>query len=389
MSLIDSLRPEAVRAPESGIVAVMNHGRRVGDVLPLWAGEGDLPTPDFIREAAIEAINAGETFYTWQRGIPELREALARYHNRHFAQWLSAEHFYVTGSGMQAIQIALQAVAGAGDEVIYLSPAWPNFAAAAGVAGATALAVELDFASSGWHLDFDKLKSAVTPKTRALFINSPANPTGWTADKRELSKLLAFARHNGLWIIADEIYALFHYNGGRAASFMDVMDPEDRIIFVNSFSKNWAMTGWRIGWITVHPSLGPVIENLIQYSTSGVAQFMQKAAVAALDHGDGFIQMQVDRALKARDILCRKLFATGKVELSAPEGAFYLYFKVSSVNDSMQAAFSMVDNARVGIAPGSAFVANDDGWFRVCFNRNLEEIEDGASRIASWVNRFA
>ena len=388
MSLIDSLRPEAVRAPESGIVAVMNHGRRVGDVLPLWAGEGDLPTPQFIRDAAVEAINAGETFYTWQRGIPELREALARYHNRHFVPWLSAESFFVTGSGMQAIQIALQAVAGAADEVVYLSPAWPNFAAAAGVAGAAALAVELDFGSDGWQLDLGKLKNAVTPKTRAIFINSPANPTGWTASKAELFELLALARKHGLWIIADEIYALFHYTGGRAASFMDVMDVEDRIIFVNSFSKNWAMTGWRIGWITVHPSLGPVIENLIQYSTSGVAQFMQKAAVAALDQGDAFIQMQVDRGLKARDILCKKLVATGKVELSAPEGAFYLYFKISSVNDSMQAAFSIVDHAKVGIAPGSAFAANDSGWFRVCFNRSLDEIEDGASRIAEWVNRF-
>jgi aspartate/methionine/tyrosine aminotransferase len=389
MSLIDSLRPEALRAPESGIVAVMNHGRRAGGVLPLWAGEGDLPSPDFVRAAAVEAINAGETFYTWQRGIPELRDALARYHNRHFVPWLTAENFYVTGSGMQAIQIALQAIAGAGDEVIYLSPAWPNFAAAAGVAGINSLPVSLDFTANGWKLDIEKLKAAVTPKTRAIFINSPANPTGWTADKSELTELLVFARQHGLWIIADEIYALFHYNGGRAASFMDVMEAQDRIIFVNSFSKNWAMTGWRVGWITVHPSLGNVIENLIQYSTSGVAQFMQKAAVAALDQGDAFIQMQVDRALKARDILCEKLLATGKVELSPPEGAFYLYFKVSSVNDSMQAALSMVDNAKVGIAPGSAFAADDSGWFRVCFNRNLDEIEVGASCIAGWVNRFA
>jgi aspartate/methionine/tyrosine aminotransferase len=389
MFLIDSLRPEAVHAPESGIVAVMNHGRRAGSVLPLWAGEGDLPTPDFIRRAAIDAIDAGETFYTWQRGIPELREALARYHNRHFVPWLTSENFYVTGSGMQAIQIALQAVAGSGDEVVYVSPAWPNFAAAAGVSGINALPVALDFKADGWKLDIEKLKAAVTPKTRALFINSPANPTGWTAGKEELSELLDFARKSGLWIIADEIYSLFHYKSGRAASFLDVMDAEDRIIFVNSFSKNWAMTGWRMGWITVHPSLGPVIENLIQYSTSGVAQFMQKAGVAALDDGDAFVRMQIDRASKARDILCEKLGATGKVALSPPDGAFYLYFKVHGVNNSMQAAFSMVDNAKVGIAPGSAFVANDDGWFRVCFNRNLDEIEDGASRIATWVNRFA
>lgn len=389
MALLNYLRPEAVRAPESGIVAVMTHGRRAGGVLPLWAGEGDLPTPDFIRAAAVDAMVAGETFYTWQRGIPELREALSRYHTRHFVPWLTDEHFFVTGSGMQSIQIAIQAIAGHGDEVVYLSPAWPNFAAAAGIAGSTAVPVSLDFTQSGWQLDLEKLKAAISAKTRAIFINSPSNPTGWTATKEQLVELLAFARNQGLWIIADEIYALFHYHGGRAASFMDVMDPEDRIIFVNSFSKNWAMTGWRMGWIAAHPSLGPVIENLIQYSTSGVAQFMQKAGVVALDQGDAFVRMQVERALKARNILCEKLGATGKVEMSPPAGAFYLFFRISGVNDSLQAAFSMVDNAKIGIAPGSAFAANDTGWFRACFNRNLSDIEAGADRLESWIGRFA
>lgn len=389
MSLQSSLRFEAVSAPESGIVAVMSRGRMVADVLPLWAGEGDLPTPEFIRAAAVNAINAGETFYTWQRGIPELRVALSQYHNRHFVPWLTDQHFFVTGSGMQSIQIAIQMIAGSGDEIVYLSPAWPNFAAAAGIAGATAIPVALDFGKSGWQLDIEKLKNSVSRKTKALFINSPSNPTGWTAKKDELAELLDFARQHGLWIIADEIYALFHYQGTRAASFFDVMEPEDRILFVNSFSKNWAMTGWRMGWIAAHPSLGPVIENLIQYSTSGVAQFMQRAGVAALDQGDEFIRMQVDRALKAREILCEKLGSTGKVQLVPPDGAFYLYFKIDGVNDSLGAAFSMVENARVGIAPGSAFAADGAGWFRICFNRNLKEIETGAMRLTNWIDRFA
>lgn len=389
MSLLDHVRLEALRAPESGIVAVMNHGRKADNVLPLWAGEGDLPTPDFIRGAANDAISAGETFYTWQRGIPELRQALARYHARHFADWLTAEYFYVTGSGMQAIQLALQAVAGAGDEVVYLSPAWPNFSAAAKIVGANPVAVLLDFTKSSWQLDIEKLKSAVTGSTKAIFINSPSNPTGWTASKTTLKAILDLARENGVWIIADEIYALFHFGEGRAASFLDVMKPDDRVIFVNSFSKNWAMTGWRIGWMTVNPQLGQVIENLIQYSTSGVAQFMQKAAVVALDQGDDYIFGQVNRARKARDILCGALLSTGKVQLAVPEGAFYLYFKVQGVNDSLQAAFSMVDNSGIGIAPGSAFSASDDGWFRICFHRNLKDIETAANRLVDWISRFA
>src|SRR5690606_6905642 len=300
MTLIASLRREAALSPESGIVAVANHGRGKEGLIPLWVGEGDLPTPQFIRDAAQKGISDGETFYTWQAGIPVLREALARYHARHFPLPLGPENFYVTGSGMHAIEMALKATTGAGEEAVYLSPAWPNFVGAAGLAGAIPVPVNLEFGVNGWALDLEKLVAAITPRTRALFINTPSNPTGWTADRETLRFILDLAREKGIWIIADEIYAQFYYGGRRTPSFMDIMEPEDRILFVNSFSKNWAMTGWRIGWMTVHPSLGPVVENLIQYSNSGVAQFMQRGAVAALDHGDDFVAMQVERAHQVR-----------------------------------------------------------------------------------------
>jgi aspartate/methionine/tyrosine aminotransferase len=379
------LRPEARLAPESGIVAVMNHGRGREGLIPLWAGEGDLPTPDFITQAAGAALAAGETFYTWQRGIPELRQALANYHKRHFGRDFSADEFLVTGSGMQSIQLALDAVAGAGDEVVYLSPAWPNFAAAAGVSGATPVAVPLDWSDNGWSCDLGKLEAAVTAKTRVIFVNTPSNPTGWTADRETLQAILDLARAKGLWIIADEIYSLFYYGGRRAPSFMDVMEPDDRIIFVNSFSKNWAMTGWRVGWIKVHPDLQAVFENLIQYSTSGVAQFMQRGAVAALDHGDAFIASQVERARQARDIVCRILGDTGRARFSVPAGAFYLYFSIDGVTDVRQAAFDIVDQANVGLAPGTAFESNGAGFFRICFHRRLDEVEEAAERLARWI----
>ncbi len=389
MTPFESLRTEARLAPESGIVAVMNHGRRREGIIPLWAGEGDLPTPDFIRKAAADALLAGETFYTWQRGIPELREALARYHSRHFSTKLTEDNFLVTGSGMQSIQLALQAVAGHGDEVVYFSPAWPNFAAAAGICGAKAVSVQLDIGKNGWTLDIEKLKASITSRTKAIFINSPSNPTGWTADKETLRDILKLARKHGIWIIADEIYALFSYSNKRAASFLDIMDPEDRVIFVNSFSKNWAMTGWRIGWLTVHPNLAQVFENLIQYSTSGVAQFMQKGAVVALDHGDDFIEMQVSRARQARDILCDALASTGKAQVIPPDGAFYLFFGLDGISDSMSAAFSMVDQANIGVAPGAAFGNGADSYFRICFNRKLDDIRIAADRLADWVGKNA
>lgn len=385
MSLIDTLRAEARAAPESGIVAVINHGRLREGLIPLWAGEGDLPTPSFISDAAARGLADGETFYTWQKGIPELRQALARYYARHFGKTFAEEEFIVTASGMHAIQLAIDAIAGSGDEVIYLSPAWPNFAAAAGVAGAVPVPVTLDESGNGWSCDVDKIASAITPRTKLLFINTPSNPTGWTADRETLQAILDLARAKGLWIIADEIYSLFHYGHGRAPSFLDVATPEDRILFVNSFSKNWAMTGWRVGWIKTHPALQQVFENLIQYSTSGVAQFMQRGAVAALDEGDGFIAEQVERAHAARDLVCGILGETGKARFTVPQGAFYLFFRVDGLTDSRKAAFDIVDNANVGLAPGTAFGPGGEAFLRLCFHRRLDQLEEAAHRLAKWM----
>ncbi|MBZ9844486.1 pyridoxal phosphate-dependent aminotransferase [Mesorhizobium sp. CA5] len=385
MTLIETLRAEARAAPESGIVAVVNHGRLREGLIPLWAGEGDLPTPSFISDAAAKGLADGETFYTWQKGIPALRQALARYYARHFGKAFAEEEFIVTGSGMHAIQLAIDAIAGSGDEVIYLSPAWPNFAAAAGVAGAVPVPVTLDQSDNGWSCDVEKIASAITPRTKLLFINTPSNPTGWTADRQTLQAILDLARQKGLWIIADEIYSLFHYGHGRAPSFLDVATADDRILFVNSFSKNWAMTGWRVGWIKTHPALQQVFENLIQYSTSGVAQFMQRGAVAALDEGDGFITEQVERARAARDLVCDILGATGKARFTVPQGAFYLFFRVDGITDSRTAAFDIVDNANVGLAPGTAFGPGGEAFLRLCFHRRLDQLEEAAHRLARWI----
>jgi aspartate/methionine/tyrosine aminotransferase len=383
--LLKCLSERAQRAPASGISEIVTHGRLLDGLIPLWVGEGDLPTPDFVRKAGMAALEAGETFYTWNRGIPELRDALARYHEKHFGRMFAAVDFLVTGSGMQAIQLTLQAITGNGDEIVYFTPAWPNFAATAEIAGAVPVPVVMDFGADGWSLDLEKLRAALTARTKAIFVNSPANPTGWTADIETLVSIRDFARAHGLWIVADEIYSRFFYSAPRAPSFMDIADEDDRIIFVNSFSKNWAMTGWRIGWIKAHPSLSQMFENLIQYSTSGVAQFMQRGAVAALEMGDGFVDMQVARARIARDLICAGLAATGRVKLSPPPGAFYLYFEVDGIRDTRLAAKQIVEQTGVGLAPGAAFGPGGASGFRLCFNRRLEDIETATERLANWI----
>ncbi|HKA78644.1 MAG TPA: pyridoxal phosphate-dependent aminotransferase [Xanthobacteraceae bacterium] len=387
-SLLARLRRAARDTPESGIVEVMDYGRRQNGVMGLWAGEGDLATPAFITEAAAGALAAGETFYTWQRGIPELRDALARYHTRVYGRDFSAEEFFVTGSGMQAIQITLAMTAGEGDDVIIPTPAWPNAAAAAGITGARPVLVPMNFGNQGWTLDLDRLAAAVSPRTRALVVVSPSNPTGWSASRDDLTALLAIARRHGFWIIADETYARFWYaDGPRAPSFYDVMAADDRVLFINTFSKNWAMTGWRMGWIAAHPALGQKIENLIQYSTSGVAQFMQRAGVVALDRGDDFIAYQVARARRSRDVACDVLARSGRCRFAVPGGAFYLLFAVEGEPDTRRLAFRLIDEAAIGLAPGSAFGPGGEAFLRLCFARDPEQVATAAERIVAVIGR--
>ncbi len=390
------LRPEALLSPESGIVEVFNYGRNRQGLIPLWVGESDLPTPSFICEAAARSLEAGETFYTYQRGIPELRTAIAAYMTRVYggpysgsADPFRPERFFVTIGGMHALQLAMRLVAGVGDEVIVPTPAWPNFRGVVGVSGATTVDVPMHFGGDplGWTLSIDDVERAVTPRTTAIIINSPSNPTGWIASAADLEALLALARRHDLWIVADEIYGRFVYDGERAPSFHDIMRPDDRILFAQTLSKNWTMTGWRIGWLEAPESLGPLIENLVQYSTSGVPVPTQRAAIVAIENGEPFLRQQVERAKTSRDILCDALAATGRVRFARPQGAFYLFASITGETDMRRLVLRMVDEAGLGMAPGGAFGTGGDPYVRICFARQPSEIAEVARRFVAWLGR--
>jgi aspartate/methionine/tyrosine aminotransferase len=352
---LGAINPQSRAVAESGIVEVFNYGRGRQGLIPLWVGEGDLPTPDFIAEAAALSLARGETFYTHQRGVPELREAIANYMTRVYGAApgggaFRPERFFVTVGGMHALQIAVRLIAGPGEEIIVPSPAWPNFEGAIALAGGRCINVPMT-CDARWGLDIDRLAAAITPATRAIILNSPGNPTGFTASRGELLAILDISRRRGLWIVADEIYGRLVYQGERAPSFHDVMDRDDRILFLQTLSKNWAMTGWRIGWLEAPPTLGPIIENMIQYTTSGVPVFTQRAAIAAIEQGEPFIAEQRSRMRQSRDILCNGLAATGRVRFARPEAAFYLFCSVEGEEDTRTMAKRLVDEAGLGVAP--------------------------------------
>ncbi len=390
------LRAEAASAPSSGIVEIFNYGRDREGLIPLWVGEGDLPMPGFIAQAMTRSIEAGETFYTHQRGAPELRDAIARYMTRIYGKpfadapiAFTPDRFFVTVGGMHALQIAMRILAGSGDDVIVLAPAWPNFEGALTISGARIVEVPLQMASNEsnnfvWSLDMDGLRASLTKAAKVLIVNSPANPTGWVATHEDLSALLAFARQHNLWIISDEIYGRIAFDDTRAPSFHDMMTEDDRVLFVQSCSKNWAMTGLRVGWLEAPPWLGEIIENLIQYSTSGVAMPQQRAAIAALDEGETFFAEQLKRIIQSRAILCEGLSGIDRVRFAPPRGAFYLFCAIDGIADTRDLAFRWIDEAGVGVAPGTAFGAAGRDYVRLCFARDPVRIAEAMHRLKAW-----
>jgi len=360
------------------------------EVIKLWLGESDLPTPDFVRDAAFAALSAGHTRYTYGLGVPALREALSRYHQRHWNTHIGADRFSVTAGGTQAIMQAFQAVLNPGDEVIVPVPAWPNLVEIVNILGGKVVPISYQVnENGGFHLNLDELCAAVTPKTRVIAINSPSNPTGWIMPREQMLAVRDFARSRGIWIVSDEVYAHFIYDGSLAPSFLEICEPTDRLIVINTFSKNWCMTGWRVGWIIYPQGMDTIFENLSQYNTTSVPTFIQHAAIAALDMGDDFIQSLVRRSAEGRRIICSALDQLPHVHVFWPDGTFYFFFSVDGMTSGQEMARRILREAAVGVAPGSAFGFGGEGYLRVCFAVAPPLIQEAASRLVAFLGKEA
>jgi aspartate aminotransferase len=352
------------------------------EVIPLWFGEGDLVTPDFVREAAASGLQAGETFYTWQRGIPELRAALSAYTERLYGIDCPVDRISVTTGGMQAILLSCQLLLDPGDNIVIVSPIWPNITSATRLVRGEPKYVALDRKPDGaWKLDLQKVFDAVDAGTRAIFVNSPGNPTGWTMSADEQRALLEFARKHGIWIMADEVYARLIYTRPVAPSFLELAGPDDPLLVLNSFSKPWAMTGWRIGWLTHPGRLGEQFAKLVQINTSGVPHFLQRGAIAALEKGDGFIGAMVERCRAGGELVFQRLSAHPRITIARPEAAFYAFFAIDGVSDTLAFCKSLAKDYKVGLAPGEAFGPGGQGNVRLCFASGAERLSRGLDRI--------
>ncbi|GAB5468867.1 MAG: pyridoxal phosphate-dependent aminotransferase [Rhodospirillales bacterium] len=374
----------------SGIHEVFLEGYGQPDVIPLWVGEGDKPTPAFIAAAAKQALDDGHTGYPPKRGLPQLRQAIADYESRLHGAAIDAERISLVSSGMAGVATLMRCFAEAGDRVAVVSPIWPNAFSAVTLQGATVVPLPLQQApDGGFSLDLDLVETALKEGVKALFCASPGNPSGWVASGSEQAALLALCRKYGVWLIADEVYTRLYYGptpgpGGAAPSLLTLAEPNDPLVVLQSFSKTWAMTGWRLGWLVHPPGFGPVLEKLLEYTTSGASHFSQYGCLAAITEGEAFVAEQVAHCRRQRDAVVQALAALPGITLKAPEGAFYALFAVAGMTDSLAGAKEILAKTRVGLAPGSAFGPGGEGHLRLCFAASRERVTAGLDRLTDY-----
>ncbi len=387
MTTTDFMRSTIAGLPGSKIREVANAGLGRSDVLAFWFGESDEITPEPVRRAAAEALLRGETFYSHNLGLPELREAIAGYTSGlHGA--VGMDRIAVTSSGVSALMVAMQMLLAPGDEVVAVVPVWPNLTAQPAILGARVTRVALKPRAGAWVLDLQELLVAVTPATRVLLLNAPNNPTGWTLSRAEQQQLLDHCRRTGTWIVADEVYERVYFEGRCAPSFLDIAAADDRLLVAHSFSKSFLMTGWRLGWLVLPPAALDAAGKLLEYNSSCAPVFVQRGALAALAMADDFVPGLIQRLRCGRDCLLAGLLALPGVTSAVPTGGMYAYFRIEGENDSLALAKRLVAEHGLGLAPGVAFGAEGEGWLRWCFaSQDPARLDAGLQRLAAALAR--
>jgi aspartate/methionine/tyrosine aminotransferase len=383
------IRRDIETLEDSPIVEVWRSGFTIPDVIGMWAGEPDVPTPAFICEAASKALFAGRTFYCHNRGIDPLREALVEYHRRLYGIELPESRITLTSSGMNAVMLVAQAMVRPGDNIVTITPSWPNIMRAMQINGAEVREVALQHGNAGWALDMDAVFAACDERTRVIYFASPGNPTGWMIERAQAEALLSFARRRGIAILSDEVYHRLVYDRPVAFSMLEIARPDDPVFVVNTFSKAWAMTGWRLGWMVYPEGAGPDFEKLIQFNTSGAPEFLQYGAIAALRDGEPFVKEFVERCRAGREIVNDRLGRIPRIRNIPNNGSFYAMFEVDGVNDTFTFCKRAVSEARIGMAPGIAFGKGSEHLVRLCYAKSRENLTEAMNRLERFVAEYS
>ena len=382
------IRPGIEALADSPILEVFREGVRVPGLIPMWAGEPDVPTPHFICEAASQALFDGRTFYSDNRGTPALRAALIAYYRRLYDVNIPDDRVAFTYSGMNAVMQVAQATVAPGDNAVAITPSWPNIMRAMQINGAAVREVPLLHGNAGWTLPLDDVFAACDARTRIIYVASPGNPTGWMIEREQAEALLAFCRARNIAILSDEVYHRIVYDRPVAFSFLEIARPDDPVFVVNSFSKAWAMTGWRMGWLIYPEGCTDTFEKLIQFNTSGGLEFMQAGGIAALEHGEEFVASFVARCRAGREVVAERLGRMERVRAIPARGAFYAMFEVEGVADTLTFCRRAVHEARLGMAPGTSFGAGAERLVRLCHAKSPELLHEAMDRLERFVESY-
>jgi aspartate/methionine/tyrosine aminotransferase len=385
-----SLAHSVENVPHSRIRELAEVAMSMDGVLRLYFGESNLPTPDYIKDAAVQALADGYTFYTENAGLPSLRRAIAR----HYRKWHGVEldpesEIVITASGVQALNVSLRTMVDPGDEALVLTPAWPNGSSIIAMANAVARQIPHPLCGDRYRIDFNALEAAAGPRTRLVLYTSPSNPLGWVATDEEQQRLLDFCRARGLWLVADEVYDRLYYAGASLGepvpSILRKATREDAVAVVHSFSKSYCMTGWRVGWLIARRDLGKKATQLNEFIISHAPTFAQKAAETALEYGEAELGRMLGRLKENRDFCLAALREMPGVTVPAPDGAFYLFPKIEGLTDSFEFCRRLLMETKVGLAPGVAFGAGGEGSVRICYAADRSILEPAMERLGRFL----
>jgi aspartate/methionine/tyrosine aminotransferase len=385
-----TIASSAAQVPPSRIRELAEIAMRMDGVLKLYFGESNIPTPDYLKQAAARALADGYTYYTENAGLPGLRQDLADYYRRvHGVEIDWQSEIVVTASGVQALNVGIRCILNPGDEALVLTPAWPNASGIIRMDNAIPVEVPLSLRGDRYAVDFNALKAAATPRTRLLVYTSPSNPLGWVATEEEQDGLLEFARRHNLWLLADEVYERLYYRapeiGAPAPSILRKASRHDAVLVAQSFSKTYCMTGWRLGWLVARRDVGEQAMQLNEFIVSHPASFIQRAAQTALRDGEEELQAMLVRLRANRDFCLEALRGMPRATVPVPDGAFYLFPKIAGVSDSFAFCRRLLEVTRVGLAPGVAFGAAGEGSVRMCYASDRSILEPAIERLARFL----
>ncbi|MGD0264634.1 MAG: pyridoxal phosphate-dependent aminotransferase [Candidatus Methylomirabilota bacterium] len=386
-----NLASSAAQVPRSRIRELAEAAMRMDGVLKLYFGESNIPTPDYIKGAAAAALAEGYTFYTENAGLPGLRQDLAGYYRRLQGVTLDPRsEIVVTASGVQALNVGIRCLLDPGDEALVLTPAWPNASAIIRMDNATPVEIPLVLRQDRYAVDFDALEVSLTPRTRLVAYTSPSNPLGWVATEAEQDRLLAFARRHDLWLLADEVYERLYYRspelGIPAPSILRKASRDDAVMVAHSFSKTYCMTGWRLGWLVARWDVGERAAQLNEFIVSHPPSFIQRAAQTALAQGEGELKRMLIHLKENRDFCLAALRRMPGVTVPSPDGAFYVFPRISGLTDSFTFCWRLLQETKVGIAPGVAFGAGGEGSVRICYAAERAILEPAMERLARFLS---